>query len=50
VIFAEFDCNSNFVSDDILYDFVAYSKNHENCSFYLMNFVRDGIIDSLMKQ
>jgi len=50
VTFAEFDCNSNFVSDDILYDFVARSKNHEKYSLYLMNFVRDGIIDSLMKQ
>jgi len=50
MIFAEFDCNSNFVSDDILYDFIARLKNHESCSIYLMNFVHDRIIDSLMKQ
>jgi len=49
VIFAEFDRNSNFVSDDILHDFIARSKNHENYSPYPMNFVRDGIVDSLMK-
>jgi len=50
VIFAEFDCNFNFVSDDILLDFVARSKNHKNCSSCPMNFVRDGIVNSLMKQ
>jgi hypothetical protein len=50
VIFAEFDRNFNFVSDDILPDFVARSKNHGNCSSCPMNFVRDGIINSLMKQ
>jgi hypothetical protein len=44
VIFTEFDRNSNFVSDDILHDFVARSKNHENCSPYPMNFVRNGIV------
>jgi hypothetical protein len=49
VTFAEFDCNSNFIYDDILHDFVTRSKNHENCSICPMNFVRDGIIDSLMK-
>jgi hypothetical protein len=50
VIFAEFDHNSNFVSNNILHDFVARSKNHENCSSCPMNFVLDGIVDSLMKQ
>ena len=50
MIFAEFDHNSNIVFDDILHDFVARSKNHENCSLYPMNFVRDEIVDSLMKQ
>ena len=44
----EFDCNSNFVSDDILPDFVARSKNHGNYSLYQMNFIRDGIVDKLM--
>jgi len=50
VIFAEFDCNFNFVSDDILPDFVACSKNYGNCSSCPMNFVRDGIVNSLIKQ
>ena len=50
VTFAEFDRNLNFVPDDILPDFVARSKNHENCSHCRMNFVRDGIVDSLMEQ
>jgi hypothetical protein len=50
VIFVEFDHNFNFVSDDVLPDFVACSKNHENCSPCPMNFVRDGIVNSLMKQ
>jgi len=49
VIFAEVDRNSNFVSDDILHDFVAHLKNHENCNPCPKNFVRDGIVDSLMK-
>jgi len=46
----EFDRNSNFVSDDILSDFVVRSKNHENCSPYRMNFIRGEIIDKLIKQ
>ena len=50
VAFVKFDCNFNFVSDDILPDFVARSKNHENCSPYRMNFIRDEIIDKLMEQ
>ena len=45
----EGDRNFNFVCDDILPDFVARSKNHENCSPYQINFVRDGIIDRLME-
>jgi hypothetical protein len=40
---------SNFVSDDILFDFVARSKNHENYSSYQMNFICDEIIDKLME-
>jgi len=47
VTFVEFDRNSNFVYDDILLDFVARLKN---CSPYRMNFIRDEIIDKLMKQ
>jgi hypothetical protein len=47
VTFVEFDRNSNFVYDDILLDFVARLKN---CSPYRMNFIRDEIVDKLMKQ
>ena len=50
VAFVEFDRNSNFVSNDILPDFIARSKKHENCSPYRMNFIRDEIIDKLMEQ
>ena len=42
VTFTEFDRNSNFISDDVLPTIVACSRSHENCSFYLMNFIRDG--------
>ena len=45
----KFDCNSNFVSDDILPDFVVCQKNHENYNPYQMNFIRDEIVDKLMK-
>ena len=48
--FTEFDLNFNFVSDDILPDFVTRSKNHGNCSPYQMNFIRDEIVDKLMEQ
>jgi hypothetical protein len=44
----EFDRNSNFVSDGILLDFVARSKNHRNYSSYQINFIRDEIVDKLM--
>jgi len=37
VAFTEFDRNPNFIPNDILPDFVARSKNHENCSLYQMN-------------
>jgi len=50
VIFAEFDCNFNFISDDNLPDFVARSKNHGNYSPYRMNFIRDEIVDKLIEQ
>ena len=46
----EFDLNSNFISDDILPDFIAHSKNHENCSPYRTNFIRDEIVDKLIEQ
>jgi len=45
----EFDCNFNFVFDDILPDFVAHSKNYENYSPYHMNFIHDEIIDKLIE-
>ena len=50
VAFVEFDRNSNFVHDDILPDVVARLRNQGNCSPCRMNFVRDGIVDSLMEQ
>jgi hypothetical protein len=45
----EFNRNSNFVSDDILPDFITRSKNDENYSFYQMNFIRDEIVDKLIE-
>jgi hypothetical protein len=45
----EFNRNSNFVSDDILPDFIIRSKNDENYSFYQMNFIRDKIVDKLIE-
>jgi hypothetical protein len=45
----EFDRTFNSVSDDILPDFVARSKNHGNYSSYQMNFIRDEIVDNLME-
>jgi hypothetical protein len=49
IAFAEFDRNFNFIPDDILPDFVARSKNHENYNPCRMNFVCNGIVDSLME-
>jgi len=46
----EFNLNSNFISDDILPDFFARSKNHENCSSSRTNFIRDEIVDKLIEQ
>jgi hypothetical protein len=45
----EFDRNSNFISDDILPNFVAHSKNYETYSSYQMNFIYDKIVDKLME-
>jgi len=50
VAFAEFNRNPNFVPDDILPDVVARLRNQGNCSPCQMNFVCDGIVDSLMEQ
>jgi len=49
IAFAEIDRNPNFVSDDILPDVVARSGSHGNCTCW-MDFVRDGIANSLMEQ
>jgi len=49
ITFAEFDRNHNFISDDILPNIIARSKSHENCSPCRMNFIRNGITNSLMK-
>ena len=46
----EFNLNSNFISDDILPDFCARSKNHENYSPSRTNFIRDEIVDKLIEQ
>jgi hypothetical protein len=45
-----FDGNPNFVPNDILHDVVARSVSHGNCSSCRMNFIRDGIADSLIEQ
>jgi hypothetical protein len=50
VTFAEFDLNLNFIPDDILPDVVTRLRNQKNCSPCRMDFVRDEIVDSLMKQ
>jgi len=39
----------NFIPDNILSNFIARSKNYENCSSCRMNFVRNGIVDGLME-
>jgi len=50
ITFVEFDRNSNFVYNDILPDVVVRLRNQKNYSHCLMDFVRDGIVDSLMEQ
>jgi len=58
VTFAEFDRNLNFVPDDILHDVVSRLEsydvsrleNYENCSTCRMDFVCNGIANSLMEQ
>jgi hypothetical protein len=50
VTFTEFDCNPNFVPDNILPDVVACLRSHGNCSSCWKDFVRDGIVDNLMKK
>ena len=48
VEFAKFDRNPDFVPDDILPDVVTCLGSHVNCSPCRMDFIRDGIADSLM--
>jgi hypothetical protein len=50
IAFAEFDRNPNFVPDDILPDVIAHSRSHGNYSPCRMDFVHDGIANSLMEQ
>jgi hypothetical protein len=50
VSFTEFDHNFNFIPDNILLDVVANLRNYKNCSYCLLDFVRDRIVDSLMEQ
>ena len=49
VVFVEFDRNPNFISDNILPDVIARLRNQKNCSSCQIDFVRDGIIDSLIE-
>jgi len=50
VAFVKFNRSLNFVSDDILRDVVACSGSYGNCSPCQMDFVCDGITNSLMEQ
>jgi len=50
VAFAEFDRNPNFVPDDILLDVVAHLESHDTSRSSRMDFVHDGIADSLIEQ
>jgi len=50
VIFAEFDRNLNFVPNDILPDVVSRLESYENCSPCRMDFLCNGIANSLMEQ
>jgi len=50
IAFSKFNCNLNFFPNDILHDVVAHPGNHGTYSPCRMNFVCDGIADSLMEQ
>jgi len=50
VTFAEFDRNPNFIPNDILPDIVARSGSQGNYNPCQMDFIRDGIANSFMKQ
>jgi hypothetical protein len=49
VVFTEYDRNSNFILDDILTDVVPRSQNQGNQRPSRMNYVHDGITNSLMR-
>jgi len=50
VIFVKFNCNFNFVLVDSLADVVANSESHRYQKSFRMNFVYDGITNSLIGQ
>jgi hypothetical protein len=49
VAFTEYDRNPNFILDDILADVVPHSQNQGNQRPSRMNYVHDGITNSLMR-
>jgi len=48
--FVKFDCKLNFAPDDVLVDVIAHSENHKYQRLFRMDFVHDGITNSLMGQ
>jgi hypothetical protein len=48
VAFTEYDRNPHFIPDDFLADVVSRSQSQGNHRPSQMNYVRDGIADSLM--
>jgi hypothetical protein len=49
-VFAEYDRNPNFISDDFLPDIIAHSDSQGSQRPSRMDFIRDGIANSLMRQ
>ena len=48
--FAEYDSNSNFISEDILPDIVPRSNNQGSQTRSRIDLVRDAIASSLMRE
>jgi len=48
VAFTKYDRNPNFIPDDILTDVVPHSQSQDNRRPSRMNYIGDGITDSLM--
>ena len=48
--FTEYDRNPNFIPDDILANVFSCSQSQGNQRSSRMNYVRNGIADSLMRQ